>query len=37
VEPEGEILHAQVLVHFMMCLDVEGHANIFQLSEGTPE
>jgi hypothetical protein len=37
VDPEGEILHAQVLVHFMMCLDVEGRANIFKLFEGTPE
>jgi hypothetical protein len=35
VDPEGETLHARVLVHIMMCLDVEGRTNIFKLSEGT--
>jgi hypothetical protein len=34
VDPEGETLQTQVLVHFMMRLDVEGPANIFKLSEG---
>jgi hypothetical protein len=37
VGPEGETLHARVLVHIMMRLDVEGRANIFKLSEGTPK
>jgi hypothetical protein len=37
VDPEGETLIARVLVHIMMCLDVEGRTNIFKLSEGTPE
>jgi hypothetical protein len=37
VDPEGETLHARVLVHVMMHLDVEGLANTFKLSEGTFE
>jgi hypothetical protein len=37
VDPEGETLHARVLVHIMMHLDVEGLANTFKLSEGAPE
>jgi hypothetical protein len=37
VDREGVTLHTQVLVHFMMRLDVEGRANIFKLSKGTPE
>jgi hypothetical protein len=37
VDPVGETLHARVLVHVMMRLDVEGRANIFKLSEGAPE
>jgi hypothetical protein len=37
VDPKGEILHAWVLVHIMMRLDVEGRANTFKLSEGAPE
>jgi hypothetical protein len=37
VDPEEETLLAQVLVHIMMCLDVEGRTNIFKLSEGAPE
>jgi hypothetical protein len=37
VDPEGEILHARVLVHIMMHLDVEGLANTFMLFEGAPE
>jgi hypothetical protein len=37
VDPEGETLHAWVLVHIMMHLDVEGRANTFKLSEGAPE
>jgi hypothetical protein len=37
VDPEGETLHARVLVHIMMRLDIEGLANTFKLSEGTPE
>jgi hypothetical protein len=34
VDPEGETLHARVLVHIMMLLDVEGCPNTFKLSEG---
>jgi hypothetical protein len=37
VDPEGETLHARVPVHVMMRLDVDGHANIFKLSEGAPK
>jgi hypothetical protein len=37
VDTESETLRAQVLVHFMMRLDVEGCANIFKLSEGAFE
>jgi hypothetical protein len=37
VDPEGETLHARVLVHIMTCLDVEGLANTFKLSEGALE
>jgi hypothetical protein len=37
VDPGGKTLHARVLVHFMMRLDVEGRANIFKLSEGSLE
>jgi hypothetical protein len=37
VDPEGETLHACVLVHIMMRLNVEGLANNFKLSEGAPE
>jgi hypothetical protein len=37
VDPEGETVHARVLVHFMMRLDVEGRANIVKLSEGALE
>jgi hypothetical protein len=37
VDREGEILHARVLVHTMMHLDVEGLANTFKLPEGAPE
>jgi hypothetical protein len=29
VDPADETLHAWVLVHIMMCLDVEGLANTF--------
>jgi hypothetical protein len=32
VDPKGETLHARVLVHIMMRLDVEGLANTFKLS-----
>jgi hypothetical protein len=34
LDPEGEALHAPVLVQFMMRLDVEGRANVFKLFEG---
>jgi hypothetical protein len=37
VDPEGETLHARVLVHIMMRLDVDGLANTFKLFEGAPE
>jgi hypothetical protein len=37
VDPEGETLQGRVLVHIMMCLDVEGLANTFKLFEGAPE
>jgi hypothetical protein len=37
MDPKGETLHARDLVHIMMHLDVEGLANTFKLSEGTPE
>jgi hypothetical protein len=37
VDREGETLHARVLVHIMMRLDVEGLTNTLKLSEGTPE
>jgi hypothetical protein len=37
MDPEDETLHARVLLHIMMRLDVEGRANIFKLSEGAPE
>jgi hypothetical protein len=37
VDPKGETIHAWVLIHIMMCLDVEGLANTFKLSEGAPE
>jgi hypothetical protein len=37
VDPKGETLHAWVLVHIMMRLDVEGLANTFKLSEGAPK
>jgi hypothetical protein len=37
VDPEGETLHARVLVHIMMRLDVEGLTNTFKLSEGAPK
>jgi hypothetical protein len=37
VDPEGETLHARVLVHIMVRHDVEGLANTFKLSEGAPE
>jgi hypothetical protein len=37
VDPKGETLHACVLLHIMMCLDVQGHANTFKLSEGALE
>jgi hypothetical protein len=37
VDPEGDTLHARVLVHIMMHLDVKGRTNIFKLSEGTTE
>jgi hypothetical protein len=37
VDPEGETLHGQVLVHIMMRLDVEGLANTFKLSDGALE
>jgi hypothetical protein len=37
VDPEDETLHARVLLHIMMCLDVEGRANTFKLPEGAPE
>jgi hypothetical protein len=37
VDPEGETLQGQVLVHIMMCFDVEGLANTLKLSEGAPE
>jgi hypothetical protein len=37
VDPEGETLHARVLVHIMMRFDVEGLTNTFKLSKGAPE
>jgi hypothetical protein len=37
VDPKGETLQGRVLVRIMMRLDVEGLANTFKLSEGTPE
>jgi hypothetical protein len=37
VDPEGETLHARVLVHIMMCLDVKGLTYTFKLSEGALE
>jgi hypothetical protein len=37
MDPKGETIHAWVLVHIMMRLGVEGLANTFKLSEGTPE
>jgi hypothetical protein len=37
VDPEGETLHARVLVHIMMRLDIDGLAKTFKLSEGTLE
>jgi hypothetical protein len=37
MDPEGETIHARVLVHIMMRLDVEGRANTFKISEGAPE
>jgi hypothetical protein len=37
MDPEGETLHAWVFIHFMMCLVVEGHTNIFKLFEGSLE
>jgi hypothetical protein len=37
VDPEGETLHARVLVHIMMRLDIVGRTNILKLSEGAPE
>jgi hypothetical protein len=33
VDPEGEKLHARVLVHFMWRLDVESLTNILKLVE----
>jgi hypothetical protein len=35
VDPKGETLHAWVLVHIMMRLDVEGLADAFKTSEGS--
>jgi hypothetical protein len=37
MDPKGETLHAWVLVHIMMRLDVKGLANTFKLSEGASE
>jgi hypothetical protein len=37
VDHKGETLHARVLVHIMMRLDVESHTNTFKLSEGALE
>jgi hypothetical protein len=37
VDPEGETIQGQVLVHIMMRLDVQGLAITLKLSEGAPE
>jgi hypothetical protein len=36
VDPKGETVHAWVLVHIMMHLDVEDLTNTFKPSEGAP-
>jgi hypothetical protein len=37
MDPEGEAIHAWVLVNFMMRVDVEVRTDIFNLSEGALE
>jgi hypothetical protein len=37
VDPKCKTLHAWVLVHIVMRLDVEGLANTFKLSKGATE